>query len=475
MMESMIKENGLTFKDIEKRIFKECCQIAQETTKELLEEYDRYLMESRNKETYRHKGRKTTTVKTIYGEVTYRRSIYETYDEDGQKKYVYLLDETLDLKTAGFISQNYAEQLVKGITTKSYRNCAKEISDNTGQVISAMGVWNVVQTLGEEIHKEEKELAARHRKKPLCGKKTSPVIFEETDGVNIRLQGKDRLRTKDGKAEMKVAIAYDGWRKVAEKRYLLDGKVAFAGFEKSKEFHSIREAKIASEYDLSEAQLRLLNGDGASWIKKVPDTETVFQLDLFHRNKAIKEKIHSKKAQRDVLDFLKEEDISGMFRYLEMYKDSLSDDKEIDDAEDLIKYFTSNATGLIPYRLRIEVPESPEGIEYRNMGTMENHIWSIVANRMKHNHTSWSINGGNNLAKLLAKKCEGKLGEVAERIRKPLFEEEKTEEMLEKILPSRQNPERIGKGYAYPVMGSLPALSEALRGDGRKILSMAGY
>ena len=474
-MESIIKENGLTFKDIEQRIYRECCRMAQESTRELLEEYDRYLMEGRDRKAYRHKGRKTTTVKTVYGEVTYSRSIYETHDEDGQKKFVYLLDETLDLKTVGFISQNYAEQLVKGITTKSYRNCAKEVSETTGQSISAMGVWNVVQALGGEIHKEEKELAARHRKKPIRGERTARVLFEETDGVNLKLQGNDRRRSKSGKAEMKVAIAYDGWKKVAEKRYLLDGKVAFAGFEKSGDFHRIREAKIAAEYDLDETEVRLLNGDGASWIKKVPDRGTVFQLDPFHRNKAVREKIHNAQAQDEIMELLKGGDIDGMFRYLGIYKASLSDDEEINDAEELIRYFTANAAGLLPYQSRTGLPESPEGLEYRNMGTMENHIWSIIAKRMKHNHTTWSISGANNLAKLLAKKCEGRLDEVAGWIRKPMFEEEKTEELLGTVLPSRENPERIGKGYAYPVMGSMPALEEALRGDGRKRLSMAGY
>lgn len=125
--------------------------------------------------------------------------------------------------------------------------------------------------------------------------------------------------------------------------------------------------------------------------------------------------------------------------------------------------------------MRTELPAGPDGLEYRNMGTMENHIWSIVANRMKHNHTTWSRKGANNLAKLLAKKCEGKLYEVTEKLRRPLFDEEKTEELLVKILPAKQNPERIGKGYDYPVQGSVPALEEALRGDYAKLLRMAGY
>ena len=45
MMNSMIKENGVTFKELEKNIYAWVCQIGREFTKEFLERYDRMLME----------------------------------------------------------------------------------------------------------------------------------------------------------------------------------------------------------------------------------------------------------------------------------------------------------------------------------------------------------------------------------------------------------------------------------------------
>lgn len=124
-----------------------------------------YLRDSRDKSAYRHKGRKRTTVKTVYGEVAYSRAIYEVMNNDGTKRYVYLLDETLELENVGLISANLAEQLVSGITEMSYRECAKKVSEMTGQSISAMGVWNVIQSLGEKVCKEEQELVQAHKKK----------------------------------------------------------------------------------------------------------------------------------------------------------------------------------------------------------------------------------------------------------------------------------------------------------------------
>ena len=55
MMNSMIKENGVTFKELEKNIYAWVCQIGREFTKEFLERYDRMLMEDRDKKKYRNK------------------------------------------------------------------------------------------------------------------------------------------------------------------------------------------------------------------------------------------------------------------------------------------------------------------------------------------------------------------------------------------------------------------------------------
>lgn len=476
MMNTMIKENGVTFKELEKNIFKWICQIGRDFTKEFLERYDQQLMKERDKSYYRHKGLRQTTIKTVYGEVTYQRAIYEVHNEDGGKRYIYLLDEMVELDQVGLISMNMAEMLVSGITEMSYRQCAQKVSDMTGQTISAMGVWNVIQALGEKVCEEEKELVEAHKAGKIQGQKEVPVLFEEADGVYIKLQGKDRKNSRQNKAEIKVGIAYDGWKKTGKDRYELPNKVVIAGFAEAKEFHEYREAAIAEKFNLDEVDQRILNADGASWIKKVKDKSTCFQLDIFHKNKAVKEKIHDEKARKDINEMLASLELEELFRYLEIYRDSLSEASEIKDVEDLINYYANNRQGLIPYQEQgLNLPENPEGLEYRNMGTMENHVWSIIAKRMKHNHTSWSRRGGNHLAKILAKKCSGKLYEVTECLKRPLFVEEKIEELYEEILMPAKVAKRVGKGYEYPVMGHMVGLDGAVRGDGRKLISIAGF
>ena len=141
----------------------------------------------------------------------------------------------------------------------------------------------------------------------------------------------------------------------------------------------------------------------------------------------------------------------------------------------MIRYYENNREGLLPYQSQdLELPDPPEGLEYRNMGTMENHVWSVIAKRMKHGHRSWSRRGGNHLAKILAKKCSGKLYEVTERLRKPVFEEEKVEELYGEILMSAKAPKKDGKGYQYPAIAHVVGLEGKIQGERKRLLYMAG-
>lgn len=58
--------------------------IRQEFTREFLERYDQILKIQRDKKKYRNKGLRQTTVKTIYGEVTFHTTIYEYVSDNGK-------------------------------------------------------------------------------------------------------------------------------------------------------------------------------------------------------------------------------------------------------------------------------------------------------------------------------------------------------------------------------------------------------
>ena len=153
-MINILHENEINFKSLEKNIFKYWCEVACEELKELLQTIDRWLMKTRDKAIYRHKGYRKTCIKTLMGVVEYSRAVYEVMDGSLERKFVYLLDEYMGFDCVGFVSSNLAEKIADNICECSYSQTAKNISDLTGQSISHQGVWNVVQKLGKKVEEQ---------------------------------------------------------------------------------------------------------------------------------------------------------------------------------------------------------------------------------------------------------------------------------------------------------------------------------
>ena len=445
MLDIILDEKDLSFNRLEKEIYAYGCQVACEVLKNVLETMDKKLTEERDKSKYRHKGTRKTTVKTLMGEVAFSRVVYESTDDEGNNAYIYLLDQLLGFDTIGLISTNLAKRIVENASIASYRDAADNVTELSGQSISHGGVWNVVQALGQRVKKEETELAKLAEKNQLRGEREVPVLFEEADGVYINIQGKDRPKSGK-KLEMKVAVAYEGWKRTGKDRYELINKLACAGFEDISEFYRIKEAMIAREYNVDEIQMRILNGDGAPWIKHRIDDTTQYQLDPFHKHKAVLKSVRDADQRNIIYKLLDDRKIDEVLVHIAGLANDTEDEKEQMKLKVLYKYFKENREGLIPYQERgLDIPKPPAGIEYRSLGTMEHHICDIIAQRMKHRKASWSIEGANNLGKLLATKASKRLYEVVERYSKIVLPEEKTAEIIQ-ILSASKAPNKDGKG-----------------------------
>ena len=245
MTNAIVKEKKISFKTLEKKIFEEACKLAREHTKIILENYDDILSKERDTSKYRNKGKRKTSIRTVYGDVEYERRVYQTRLRDGTKAHVYLLDEQMGMEKIGLISTNLAEKIANSVTELPYRASAEMLSSSTGQTISAGGVWNISQKIGQRITSEE-DLDVKKMKAGIpVGKREIGVLFEEMDG--------------------------------------------------SSEFHNKREAVIQKKYNPDEIGRRILNGDGGSWIKEPYDDEAVFQLDRYHIYQEILRKCYLKK------------------------------------------------------------------------------------------------------------------------------------------------------------------------------------
>lgn len=452
MMESILQENTIHFKEFEKKIFRFVCELGQEIARTMLENYDNHLAKTRDTKKYRDKGKRTTSVKTLFGEVEYSRRVYRTKNENGETEYIFLLDSVMQMEKIGQISTNLAEQILKTVTDTPYRSTAEIITNTCGQSISHGGVWGMVQKLGEKISKEEEFIVKEMNADQAKGTKEVPVLFEEMDGVWLNMQGKAHEKAK--KHEMKVFTMYEGWEdSPTTNRSKLVGKTVMAGMESSKEFHEKREALIEHKYNVDEIQQRILNGDGGSWIKETYDSETIFQLDRYHIYQEILRKIPDKKAQKDIRELFDEEKMDEMLEYIEMYATSKESPDKTNNtskkARELYKYLNNNKEGLLPYQKRgIKIPKPPKGVKYKNMGVQENQNCTIITLRMKHRRMRWSVNGANNLAKLLYKHENNELIETIDRYTDGLVLNMEMEKIIENLSVAK-TPMRDGKGSGY--------------------------
>src|SRR5574344_1327024 len=128
MMNTIVNESLVSFKELEKRIYSYVCELAREITQQMLESYDKELSESRDKKLYRGKGKRSTTIKTVYGEVEYSRNVYQTKTDEGKTAHIYLLDQAMHMDKIGLISTNLAEKIALTVTESPYRVTAEQIS-----------------------------------------------------------------------------------------------------------------------------------------------------------------------------------------------------------------------------------------------------------------------------------------------------------------------------------------------------------
>ena len=440
-----VPENALNFYEIEREIQKFVNNLGCTMLKNMLESWDEALAESREHEVYRHKGKRKRVIKTVMGEVEYERAVYENRSGNGVKRFVYLLDEAMGVSGTGFMSGLLSEHIAQAICESSYRSVARSVSETTGQTISHTAAWNVVQALGERIDAQERQATKLAAANQGAGKLERKVLLEEQDGIWLKLQG--RSRKKHGPSrEMKLAIAYDGAKKVGKKRYELTNKVACANFEAAEKFQRRKEGAIAAVYNVDEIETRLLSGDGAPWIKQAIIDETVhFQLDSFHCNKAIRQRVKYPAMQEEAFRLLYTKDIDGLLNLIEALSNSVEDEDEREGLLDLLTYFENNRDALIPcHRRGLNLPPPPDGVKYRRMGTMESNVFTILGNRMKGRRACWSIEGANNLARLLCLKATRKLSETLHSL-SPLVLSEKF--ASEATLTASKIPKSVGKGY----------------------------
>ena len=439
------------FQELEQMIFDYFCSLACQVTVQILEAEDDTLMRNRDRARYRLKRSVQTTIKTMYGDVEYKRRYYL---DKNTGKHVYLLDETLGMNSIGLYSTNMVARIADACISQSYGRAAEAVNQMTGQNLSRTSCWKIMQKLGSGI--EEKEIEETHEKKDV------KVIFEETDGVYLRCQLPDKRSGK--KIEAKLYTIYEGWKKDNPER--LANKTVLGGVCTGAELRSRRNKILNNLYNIDEVEYRILNGDGAAWIDNMADADMVYQLDRFHVLDYINRYIKDDKHRRKIKRLLYECKIEKMLEYIKMYADSIDGDKneEAENVRILYKYLKNHEDNILSYKDRgLAIPEPAEGIIYKNPGIQENQNCTLITMRMKRRRMRWSASGANNLIKVICAKENGQLSEYIHDLDGEIITDE-LKENIEKNISAAAIPIKVGKGnnkYAELISHTVPAASAA--------------
>ena len=474
-----ITEGQPDFKSFENEMFEVMCRTACVLIREYLEWRDIGIMAIRDTRRYRliDKNR-ASTIKTLFGEVIYIRRYY--YDNEAHK-YVFLLDDAMGIGNGfGLISENLAEQIVHECADKSYRKAAGSISGNTGQAISAMGAWNVMQQYGRAIEEQEARLIELNDSGSVghLGNVSSRVLFDEYDDVWIPRQrerrrkpgtvatGAKKIGKKLGKMPMHVGIAYTGWTQSKDGRYNTANKIAYASFGNTPDFRAKFGMLLNQRYDMDSVERRLTNGDGDTWIRATAEeNDSILQLDPFHRSQAIIKAVSDKSDRELIFDAIGKKDVDkALATICELALDA-RDESTLKKASELYSYFYSNRESILTWQERgVDIPAPPEGVFYREMGVQESSN-CLITQRMKNRRGSWSENGANNMARILCFRSTIGLEVILGALPEP-----EPAEAFAEPLSATQAPQYDGKGYGADWLYAPMPFDNAFKTHGREVI-----
>ena len=469
----MITDEKINFKSLEENIFKEMMKLGREIIQEELRMLDKLILDYRDKEVFTPKDFQPTTIKTKLGEIPIVRRRYKMVI-NGETKWVYLLDELLEINDFGFYSKGIVEMVAREITKKSYRETAKTISEDTDNTISHTAIRNIVLKLGKKIKEIEEEKIRLYEEGKIEGTKEAQYVFCEHDGIYVKKQkskkhkGKKKFKVKHYKKkkskkkkngiELKIAVIHEGKEPRYANDYKLKNKIIVGTANRAKELKKIEDATIGTTYKEYEIKNIVINGDGADWTGNIVEgAKEIFQLDMAHIQKKIYMAVSDEEYLKKMQEIVYTEQAKDIFSLIYNYKVELETDNKVSELEkvkELEEYLRNNEGGLQRYQYKIGYKEEQlEEIkeELPSLGSEESHMYCVCRDRMKKNRTSWSVVGAEALLKVIMNKMNGTIDEIITKKAEKKIKEELASRIPEPKVVKKMKENKIVYAGRYEI------------------------
>jgi hypothetical protein len=287
-----------------------------------------------------------------------------------------------------------------------YRGAAATLRKLSAVDLPHQTIWKLVaRTAGPYLRQEaeEREWFKETGELPQGEGKQVARLITEADGVMVSLQ-----RDKEKKAEVKLGIAYEGWKQVSKDRYGTVNKTVHAAVASGDDFWAGMSIKLLKRYDVAAVQQTIVGGDGAGWVREGASyTGGRFQLDRYHLNRELTTAFGRDNAARyRVWQAIERGAVQDGIKILKTAWQQAHGD-QAERLRHACAYLEANRSGLADYRL--EMGTDATGL--RRTGAIEGNVDKLIARRMKNQGMSWSLKGIRNLLCVRILTYEGRLAD----------------------------------------------------------------
>jgi hypothetical protein len=352
--------------------------------KEMLEVVDEHLQQT-EAYNWENKGRKGRQLVTCNGWVKYKRRVYK--DEEGNWRRP--LDEMLELKPREHYTLSVKEKAGYLVSELAYRVSASVLDWLIGAAISHTTTGRLMKEVGQSLDAEDEEQLEQvfeQGEELEAGKQEAKVLYGESDGVWICLQGEEQKKT-----EVRVGIFYTGKKVIAEGRNRLENKVAVTKIVKNSQEWQETLLKTAYEnYNLDSTTQLIVGGDGAKWVRQSFDLLGLpceFVLDRYHLYRNARQAYGFTAQTGNWIHQITQEGIEAALPDM-LHALSKAPPAKAKKMRQFIQYLIKNRDGLLDPDCRAHLKP---GIQ--SLGAIEGNVDKLVVRRLKGRGRSWSLEG----------------------------------------------------------------------------------